>query len=575
MTDTFKGIVTADGKKRQLPYRNILEIPISDPSLNVEGGFADSAVVGKKFKKTDDDIASLKEDLDYYTGNTKIEITENGYRTTGVEIGDSIDLTIQPSDNYYTKEVECSGNDVFLVTCNSSYHARAWCFVDSNNVCLSVASSSVTCDKTKIIAPIGASKLIVNAIKYYDYGLIKNGLVRDDIDVLRKRVEPLEKLKTECVNDNLDFTLNGYVQSNGNISNDTSAKRTDYCPVLGYTKIKAYTAISSSGYAIAFYDKDQNLLIDKSVLGKGSVLSNYECDIPTDASYVIVSEYGKTEYSATLIKEDNLQSRVEALEDEKQTDYTELYEGSSFGAFAKWGLVGDSLSVGHTRKADGTETGRNIYYSWGQYLARRCGNICLNFGKTGMTAKSWMSNELCYTRLINENNKCQAYVIALGINDAEQIRDNTGTYTNGIGSTADIDFSDMSNNADSFFGWYAKIINTINTINEKAIVFLFTMPAPRGDIEAYANINEAIVALSKLSGFRNVVLVDLRQYNEQFKANGINNQIWGGHFNAIGYSNVSRINEIALSKAMNDYNTSTRMYYEIPFIPYGSNNSLD
>lgn len=48
MSDTFKGIITADGKKRQLPYGSILDIPKSDPSLTVEGGFADAAVVGKK-----------------------------------------------------------------------------------------------------------------------------------------------------------------------------------------------------------------------------------------------------------------------------------------------------------------------------------------------------------------------------------------------------------------------------------------------------------------------------------------------------------------------------------------------
>jgi hypothetical protein len=63
MADTFKGIVTADGKKRQLPYGSILDIPKSDPSLTVEGGFADAAVVGKKNKKTDETIASLKEDI--------------------------------------------------------------------------------------------------------------------------------------------------------------------------------------------------------------------------------------------------------------------------------------------------------------------------------------------------------------------------------------------------------------------------------------------------------------------------------------------------------------------------------
>nr|DAL17274.1 MAG TPA_asm: hydrolase [Caudoviricetes sp.] len=63
MADTFKGIVTADGKKRQLPYGSILDLPSSDPSLTVDGGFADAAVVGKNFKKTNDDVASLKEDL--------------------------------------------------------------------------------------------------------------------------------------------------------------------------------------------------------------------------------------------------------------------------------------------------------------------------------------------------------------------------------------------------------------------------------------------------------------------------------------------------------------------------------
>lgn len=63
MSDTFKGIVTADGKKRQLPYGSLLDLPSSDPSLTVEGGFADAAVVGKKNKKTDEAIASLKEDL--------------------------------------------------------------------------------------------------------------------------------------------------------------------------------------------------------------------------------------------------------------------------------------------------------------------------------------------------------------------------------------------------------------------------------------------------------------------------------------------------------------------------------
>lgn len=96
MADTFKGIVTADGKKRQLPYRNILDIPISDPSLTVDGGFADAAVVGKKNKKTDEAIASLKEEYVGLQEATAIVTTEESiediYSNLKIETGKYVDL---------------------------------------------------------------------------------------------------------------------------------------------------------------------------------------------------------------------------------------------------------------------------------------------------------------------------------------------------------------------------------------------------------------------------------------------------------------------------------------------------
>lgn len=64
MVDTFKGIITADGKKRQLPYRNVLETPISDETLSIQGAFADAKVVGDKFKEVKVETDSLKEDID-------------------------------------------------------------------------------------------------------------------------------------------------------------------------------------------------------------------------------------------------------------------------------------------------------------------------------------------------------------------------------------------------------------------------------------------------------------------------------------------------------------------------------
>ena len=63
MADTFKGIITADGKKRQLPYGSVLETPVSDATLSMDGAFADAKVVGDKFKEVNAETASLKEDF--------------------------------------------------------------------------------------------------------------------------------------------------------------------------------------------------------------------------------------------------------------------------------------------------------------------------------------------------------------------------------------------------------------------------------------------------------------------------------------------------------------------------------
>ena len=75
MADTFKGIITADGKKRQLPYGNVLETPVSDTTLSVQGAFADSKEVGERFAKVNETTDSLKEDIDEQIGSQKF----NGY----------------------------------------------------------------------------------------------------------------------------------------------------------------------------------------------------------------------------------------------------------------------------------------------------------------------------------------------------------------------------------------------------------------------------------------------------------------------------------------------------------------
>lgn len=59
---------------------------------------------------------------------------------------------------------------------------------------------------------------------------------------------------------------------------------------------------------------------------------------------------------------DILNERISNLEN----DSISLFEDTEFALFHTFGIVGDSLSVGHTVSKDGqTLKGRNIYYSWG------------------------------------------------------------------------------------------------------------------------------------------------------------------------------------------------------------------
>lgn len=364
----------------------------------------------------------------------------------------------------------------------------------------------------------------------------------------------------DLCNVNANFDISGYVMPNGGFSSDKNASRTDYIKINGANKIKAKLNISSGGYAIAYFDEHVKFLSDISVLGNGYM--EYDIDIPASAYYVVFSEYGHdANYrQAQLIKDSNVQTQIDNL-----YKLISPCETASFSAFRKFGIIGDSLSVGYTHNPiTGVDVGRNIYYSWGQYMARKNGNTCLNFGVSGATVKSWYNNDLCYGEFIKPENLTQCYIIALGANDAE----NLINYQNGIGEADDI-----GTDADSFYGWYSKLVHDVNELNPHAKVFLFTLPYPRNTNANVVSINEAIRTISESPTLSNVYLVDLSaDYDDYFKNDTISKALVNGHYTAAGYSAISRANEMALSDVMDKHIND---FMSIPFIPYGSNDVIN
>ena len=361
-----------------------------------------------------------------------------------------------------------------------------------------------------------------------------------------------------------DSTYIGY-------SDDENARCSDYIDCQNFKYISAKCNGSEWSWVIAFFNADKLFLPDISIVGVAGKLT-YEVEIPESAKYVRISTYNpsisyfaKIMFSKNNIDADisDLQARVNALESPD-----DIYNGCEFALFKKWGLIGDSLSVGHTVSKDGeTVSGRNIYYSWGQYLARRIGNTCLNFGRSGVTSKLWLnpSEQYCYPRLIDKANLCQAYIIALGANDTQAP----------LGSISDVNFTDMSLNADTEYGNYAKIIDTIQKTAPKAPIFLCTIPHPRNsDINIQA-INNMIREFASELRFTGVYLVDLdAEYNEYYKTGKLGDEIrnTGWHLTSLGYLYDSFVRQRALSQVVAD---NCAEFQDVFLLPVGINNELD
>jgi len=229
----------------------------------------------------------------------------------------------------------------------------------------------------------------------------------------------------------------------------------------------------------------------------------------------------------------NIYEYITVSETEKPLDRI-VIDGGMCAIFRTIACVGDSLSSGEFESPNGS---RDLYeYSWGQFLARSCGNTVYNFSRGGMTAKKyneWFADENGY---FSPNLAAQAYIIALGINDVC----NDGQ---SIGEVTDIDVNDYNNNADTFAGQFGKIISRYKEIQPDAKFFLVTMP--RGD-DYYRNglkkqCRDLVERIASV--FDNCYLIDLYTYAPVIDSEFSRKFSLGSHRNPAGYLVGARIIE--------------------------------
>lgn len=207
--------------------------------------------------------------------------------------------------------------------------------------------------------------------------------------------------------------------------------------------------------------------------------------------------------------------------------------GGYCAIFKTIGCVGDSLSSGEFESID--EAGNMCYhdwyeYSWGQCIARHTGSKVYNFSRGGMTAKEYMESFAEQNGFWGEDKKCQAYIIALGVNDLLNARWEIGTLD-------DINKADYQKNAHTFAGYYAQIIQKLKTIQPRAKFFLVSMPKggswnDEGDAIKKAH-RDLLEAFCKC--FDNTYLIDLFTYAPTYDEEFYEKYFLGGHMSPVGY----------------------------------------
>lgn len=210
-------------------------------------------------------------------------------------------------------------------------------------------------------------------------------------------------------------------------------------------------------------------------------------------------------------------------------------DGGFCRIFRTIACVGDSMSSGEHVSTN--EKGEKVYndyfeYSWGQYMARMCGNTVYNFSRGGMTAKE-------YTESFAQNNgywepckAAQAYIIAMGCNDLSTWEPNIIP-----GDVSDIDLNDWRNNKDTFVGCYGKIIQRYKEISPNAKFFLVTRPQTGTTEDSYSKfavlLRDLIYKIADV--FDNTYIIDLWQYGPVHDKEFCKLFYMAGHMGAAGY----------------------------------------
>ena len=335
-----------------------------------------------------------------------------------------------------------------------------------------------------------------------------------------------------------EYINNKYISYTAGIAYDyNGVSCTDFIEIIPNQTIKLissdyFTNENPDSRGLAFYDENRKYISGYQY----TQIREDEILTPENARYIRLTRITNLLCYNTSLKDIIFENNVE--DELKKYNYLDLYK-----SFLHVGVIGDSLASGESvYKENDTNHYVDIYeHSWGQYMSRMSGNTYYNFSAGGMTTRSWIyTSSKGYALASDGNHPCEGYIIGLGENDYRFVD---------IGTSNDIDTSDYNNNADTFYGNYAGIIQRMKELYPKAKFFLLTMPSKESNRAPY---NTAIRYIANL--FDNCYLIDLEndyiRYFEEGSFIFYNSR--GSHYNAVAYNYIAQLMSRWISKIMKE-----------------------
>lgn len=269
------------------------------------------------------------------------------------------------------------------------------------------------------------------------------------------------------------------------IYNNSYTKHDYYCcskpiKMMKGQKIEINIRCESAVSAISKVQEDGTIL-QSVLMGKGIEYLRYEY-IADEDCYVTVCFYVNSDFNNQFdgITYYPTYKNLERI-------YNNSVDRMSFSMFENFGVIGDSFASGVFFDKTENKLDNNLNKSWGQILARKSGNICTNFSKGGLYCGNWLTDtDRGLPYLLQESAK-ELYIIALGINDVSRL---SGEQP--LGTIADIN-TDFSQNPNSFYGNYGRIIGNIKQHAPNSKIIITTIPYTG---EGAMQINNAIVDIA-------------------------------------------------------------------------------